>query len=779
MIYSKENESNAMSNRMIDNKVLLAEYNYEKNAGIDINEIYLGSHKKIWWKCSKGHEWEAEVCYRNKGYGCPYCSNLKALAGYNDLSTTNPELANDWNYEKNVGLLPSNVLSGSHKKVWWRCVKGHEWEATIKDRVNGNNCPYCSNLRVLPGYNDLATHYPQLVKEWNYEKNGDLDPSHVVFGSMKKVWWRCTKGHEWASIIDSRRRGHGCPYCCNFAVLIGFNDLATTNPELANEWNYEKNEGIKPTDVTSGSHKKVWWKCREGHEWKEEVKSRSSGENCPYCANKKVLVGYNDLYSYCIKNHRDDLINEYDIKKNAITMEEITPYSGKEIWWMCPKGHSYHASPERRIRRGSGCGVCGHRILSKSENDLLTTHPEIAKEWDYRKNKTTPDEVMAGSNQTKYWFVCPKGHSYQSTLLNRKKGNNCPRCAMERHTSFPEKAIFFYLKSKIDDIEENYRDSVLGAMEIDIYLPKYRIGIEYDGRAWHRSFKRELEKDQKCQDNGITLIRIREEGCCDYNSSSIKKYVTPYSMQELNEAVLFIFSFLNSQYNLNISCDADIDRDRVYILEQMNLSEKENSIAACCPEIKELWDYEKNGRITPEQIPHASYKKVYLKCAIGHEWEVAVNNFASHPWCPYCSGRKVLSGFNDLFTTNPELIPLWSDKNTIDPRNTKKGCNSKAIWYCPICNSEYEMRIIDKAKGYGCPYCSSHRVLKGFNDLETKNPELTKEWNYEKNYPLRPDTVASKSNKQVWWICNKGHEWQEKISIRAIGRGCPYCRKQK
>ena len=104
--------------------------------------------------------------------------------------------------------------------------------------------------------------------------------------------------------------------------------------------------------------------------------------------------------------------------------------SKREVWWRCDKGHSYHASVYRRLKVGSGCGICSHNILMKNENDLLTTNPEIAQEWDYDKNDCNPDEVMAGSNIKKYWFICPKGHSYQATPLSRKKGSNCPVCSI-------------------------------------------------------------------------------------------------------------------------------------------------------------------------------------------------------------------------------------------------------------------------------------------------------------------------------------------------------------
>ena len=706
----------------------------------------------------------------------------KLIKGLNDLYTVNSELSEEWNYDKNGDLHPSDVLPGSHKKVWWKCPKGHEWESAIRDRVDGKPCPYCSNYKVLSGFNDLATVNPELAAEWNYEKNGDLTPDKVKYSADLKVWWKCTQGHEWAALIYNRSKGHGCPYCCNSSVLAGYNDLATTNPKLTEEWNYKRNGDLKPSDVLAGSNKKVWWKCLKGHEWQSGIKNRVDGNDCPYCSNNRVLFGYNDLYTYCLNNQRKDLIDEFDTEKNIISMKDVMFGSKKEVWWKCSKGHSYHASPFRRIRNGTGCGVCSHNILMKKENDLLTTNPEIAKEWDYVKNDCTPDEVMAGSNIKKYWFICPKGHSYQATPLSRKRGTNCPICSMEAHTSFPEKTIFFYIKQYFSTAIENYRSSFLGRKELDIFIPDLKVAIEYDGVAWHKDTERDLKKDIVCQKHGITLIRIRENGCIDYVSDSIKKYIPPYDMQKLKEAILFIIDYLNENFLLHIVADIDVDRDKISILEQINLSEKEKSIASYCPEILQYWDYEKNGKITPEQITHASLKKAFFKCEVGHEWEAVVSDFASHPGCPYCSGRIALPGFNDLFTTNPELILFWSKNNTIDPTRIKSGSNKKALWYCPKCGGEYDMKIIEKVKTQGCPYCSGHRVLKGYNDFATAFPDLLCDWNYEKNVFLMPDEVTKGSSKKVWWKCHIcGYEWQTSICSRTGKKktGCLMCRKSK
>ena len=89
------------------------------------------------------------------------------------------------------------------------------------------------------------------------------------------------------------------------------------------------------------------------------------------------------------------------------------------------------------------------------------------------------------------------------------------------------------------------------------------------------------------------------------------------------------------------------------------------------------------------------------------------------------------------------------------------------------------MRVVNKVtKKYGCPYCNNRKTLKGFNDLETINPTLASEWNYEKNIGLTPADVTPNSYKKVWWKCSQGHEWQAMIGNRNAGQGCPVCYKE-
>ena len=118
------------SNLLKNNEKLMTEYNFDKNSNLNLDTLTLGSDKKIWWICKNKHEWEASVGSRYRtGCGCPYCSNKKVLEGYNDLTTTNPSIAKEWNFKRNA-LLPTEIQSGSNKKVWWICPNGHEYEAS-------------------------------------------------------------------------------------------------------------------------------------------------------------------------------------------------------------------------------------------------------------------------------------------------------------------------------------------------------------------------------------------------------------------------------------------------------------------------------------------------------------------------------------------------------------------------------------------------------------------------------------------------------------------------
>jgi hypothetical protein len=283
----------------------------------------MGSNKLMHWKCSKGHLWTAKPNDRTgRNSGCGTCSNHKLLIGFNDLATSHPEIAKEAD-----GWDPKTVIAGTHEKRKWKCKQGHTWISVVKNRCYGkkSNCPVCSNKKVFIDFNDLATTHPEIAKEAD-----GWDPRSLTSGSGKKVQWKCNLGHSYLSRIGSRtNQKQNCPICSNNQLLVGFNDLATTHPEIAKEA-----DGWDPTTVIAGTHVKKQWKCNKGHTWVARVKSRSYGSksNCPGCSITGFDPNQNgflyfliqpkwEIYQIGITNVPEDRLNRHS--KNGFELLEL------------------------------------------------------------------------------------------------------------------------------------------------------------------------------------------------------------------------------------------------------------------------------------------------------------------------------------------------------------------------------------------------------------------------------------------------------------------------
>lgn len=360
-IYDQYVASEKENSLLVINPKLAAQWHPSRNKSMLPEYVSASSNKKVWWLCEHGHEWEATINSRNQGVGCPYCAGKRPIIGQTDLSTIHPTLAAQWHPTKNKNLTPMDVTTSSNKKVWWQCDLGHEWSAMVYDRTNGGNCPICSGRQVLAGFNDLATKNPTLADQWHPTKNGHLQPTDVACGSDKKVWWLCGSGHEWEAVISSRNSGINCPYCSNQKLLVGFNDLATTNPSLAAQWHPTKNGELTPSDVMGGTHRQVWWLGDCGHEWKAAIGSRNAGRGCVFCANQQVLAGFNDLATT-----NPSLAAQWHPTKNTdLHPTDVTRSSNKKVWWICQYGHEWETTVNHRSA-GRGCPVCARNKTKSS-----------------------------------------------------------------------------------------------------------------------------------------------------------------------------------------------------------------------------------------------------------------------------------------------------------------------------------------------------------------------------------------------------------------------------
>lgn len=482
-------------------------FNYNKYYGIinenDPKKISVSGKTEVYGRCDKGHDFHkianklsqlkrdennvlyCPVCLEKGIQKIPYVPRKTYTETFEDYCKREGRLnlLNDWDYDKNLkefDLTPKDVAPKAQKKVWWKCENGHSYLRRIAHKVlDSEKCPYCSGKILQKGINDLASQYPKIAKEWNYEKNGDLTPDNVFQHSPDKVWWKCDRGHEWQAQISHRtsKRGSSCPicqnhgsslievvlYCClkeqfenvqhrikidkyeydlyihdlnllieydgsyyhengkrdksdlekrkeDYAKELGYdflriretneletnayfydgkvnilyigvgvnvkyvdfcklllallhrkygcevsldidysvvveareqmgvekyeNSLEYKYPEIAKEWHPTKNGRLKPNDVSFGSHFDAWWVCPIGHEYLKKVYRRTdirehSKGDCPYCAGQKVLEGYNDLQSQV-----PGVLKYWDYDRNIIKPNEVTSFSDKQVYWV-------------------------------------------------------------------------------------------------------------------------------------------------------------------------------------------------------------------------------------------------------------------------------------------------------------------------------------------------------------------------------------------------------------------------------------------------------------
>ena len=751
------------------------EWDYTKNKGDKPEGYTKGSNKLAWWICPKGHSYETTIKKRtskNTKANCPYCSGRRVGID-NNLEYKFPEIAKEWHPTKNKNLKPNQFTYGSQKKVWWNCNEGHEYEADICSRTGGHGCPYCSN-RFASKERNLKVLFPKIAKEWHPTKNKN-EPEEYLPYSLKKVWWLCSVGHSYDLTIANRTSmGANCPFCSGHRVSKE-NNLLVNYPELAQEWHPTKNKKSKPSEYTWGSNKKAWWICKRGHEWEAVIGSRAEGRGCPLCSNQtskpelriyaelkkiyndvelrtkvkgfeidifipslKIGIEYDGSYFHRNKEKIDKIKNssllkeniriirfreiplskitgydiivskdiflkenlnnllislkdydkinrikiiDYILKKNFLADAEyntlisnlpgpprekslgslnkkissewdliknypLTPFdftiaSKHKVWWLCEKDHSYDLEIQYRTKKikAYNCPICSGRRVS-DENSLKTLRPDLIKEWDFEKNKNLSPENFTPGSHNLVWWKCRKGHSWKTKIFIRTKGSNCPYCS----------------KKKINN---------------------------------------------------------------------------------------------------------------------------DNSLANTQPEMMQDWDYEYNINIDPKKISDGSTKIVLWNCSKGHSWKAKVINRRNAKGCPYCKKILPSSDYN-LKATYPDITKDWDfTKNKgKDPKDILPNSMKKYWWKCKNNHMTYESCNYRVKNKIGCKICRKEIKLS-LTSLSTEKPELIKEWNFKKNKPLKPANVFARSDKRVWWICSKKHEWQAVIYSRVRGHGCPYCSGRK
>lgn len=508
-----------------------------------------------------------------------------------------------------------------------------------------------------------------------------------------------------------------------------------------------------------------------------------------------------DLYTWCIKNNMENLLKEWDYEKNLIiTPHDISRGTQKKVWWKCEKGHEWETSVVYRTQYNRPCPICnGTHTLVPGINDLQTKNPMLASEWDYERNGDLTPNMVLPRSMKKVWWVCKKGHHFEATIDNRTVGSGCPICMKEKKTSLPEKTIYYYLKKVWDDVETNYKFSWLGKSEVDVFVPTLNLAIEYDGERWHKNVDKDIKKDRLLKEHGIDIIRFREPKCPKLDSCSlcIITQKPASNATHMNDAMKMLIDKINYKYKKNIDVDVDIERDTIDILNLYEHFTKTQSLEYINPELAKEWNYEKNGMLTPEKVYANAGIKAWWKCKEGHEWQSVIASRNAGIGCPFCSGKRVNQGKNDLQSQCPDVAKEWDYEKNIKlgimgPDDISYSSNKKVWWKCYTCGFEWESKVNNRTSRLhtGCPACAvtlnkqaktaKERRIASRGSLLDNNPKICEEWDWDNNV-IKPSEVTTGSKYKAWWICPKKHHYQADVNKRTGAKptNCPYCSGRK
>lgn len=491
--------------------------------------------------------------------------------------------------------------------------------------------------------------------------------------------------------------------------------------------------------------------------------------------------------------------------------------SKKEAFWVCENGHHFCCKIYPFSRRKIKCRICAGRDVLPGLNDLETLFPEIANEWDDERNGQKKPNQISPFSYTSYYWICPKGHSYKKKVIQRTRFHkqiDCSKCVKAYSTSFPEQAIFFYVKKCFPDAINRYKDPFEKGMELDIFIPEYRIGIEYDGEAFHKTdeqHKREQRKYQECQKLGITLVRIKESKD-SWNDTSDSTFFVKKRMKdrEFQSFLSFLFgclfqfsahlfktnnkidAYLNNCYGF--PTDFNVERDRAEILEY--LVDIDHSFGSLHQEQASLWSREKNGNLTPFMFtPGSNYEPTWECPKCGKTWKSPIGSMVKRKvtCCRECSiknnGAKITNAkairHGSLASKNKRLLDEWDfeKNNPLSPYEIPESYSFKVSWKCRICGHQWMSSPNSRVRKHGvssCPHCAGRVPIPGLDDLQTLYPKIASEWDRDLNVGKDPSEIRPYSNKAVYWKCKKhGISYLATPANRVSGSGCPKCGRER
>ncbi len=538
-----------------------------KNAPLTAEDVSYGSGQKVWWLCSQGHEWKAAINSRRK-HGCPFCARQKPT-GDRNFAIKYPELLTEWDGEKNSPNKPEDFTPRANIKVWWKCEKGHSWQATIcnRTREKGGRCPYCRNLKLCED-NSLAQVRPDIAKDWHPYKNAPLTPNDVLAGGTKRIWWICKHGHEWQTSVGLRViAGTGCPKCTNQTSRI---EIAVYSELCALFSDVEWREKIArwECDILLSNRKigieidGVYWHSRKPDlELAKSAAFEAAGIQLFRLREKGLpLLSEHDIY---FKSSEDKFLVVSRLVSSLLKHAELSDQQRVKLRDYIKESGLINEKLYRKLVANLPAPPPGQSLADK--------YPDIAAQWAYDLNAPLSPEHFRPQANKKVWWRCENYHIWKTTLNIRVgQGTGCPACPRQVIAA-PEENNLAVLNPSL--ASEWHPEKNGDLRPVDIWPNSNR-------KIWWQ-----CSKGHEWQ----AVVASRAAGCgCPY---CYGRYAT-----------------------------------------------KTNNLVNKYPELLDEWDREKNKGLNPSNFtPHVN-KKVWWSCRKGHSWQATIyNRTKNKSGCPVCA----------------------------------------------------------------------------------------------------------------------------------------------
>ena len=555
-------------------------------------------------------------------------------------------------------------------------------------------------------------------------------------------------------------------------------------------WDLDRADNPDPSTLSPRSGKTIYLRCGVcGQKWRTTPhsisKAWSAGRSGCAACGQRVRKSSDDYHALAAK-------------RGFSWVGPPVTNAHAATGWRCQEGHAWRAA-YAELRKGGGCPQCqlARRKFNRwgtPQRNLRVEYPKIAAEWHPTKNDPLrPEDAQPQSNK-RVWWLCARGHEWQTRIQTRALGRNCPYCSPQ--TSRAELRVLAEVGQLLQPVQHRAKVS---RREVDVLLPAHRIAIEVDG--WHHRNKEDKDraKNLALQQAGMTVLRVRDKNLGRLSRDDVAvDFRDGITLRNIQSLVRRILRVAGSRLAV-----PERERLRAYLGRRDFLNEggfqklaevlpgplASRSLEGIAPELARQWHPTRNSsRLNPDNISAYSRATVWWQCASGHEWRASphdrLNGGRKPIGCPYCPGAgvKVALRFGDSLAAKfPELIAEWHPTRNaeLDPARLRPFSNRKAWWICPK-GHEYQIAVANRTRQkQGCGFCSGARVSDD-NCLATRHPDLAAEWHPIRNGNLQPTDVHAGSEQKVWWACPLGHEWQASVKSRSrLHSGCPHCWRER